>query len=81
MFVSYTYAFRFILRILIIDSSDSTKFSIKFTVYSTKFTISVVVVFTKKKRERQQAKQMHNILMNISVYKSDSHLFCDSYKC
>ena len=63
-------------KILINDSNDSN--------HSLKFTVLVVAAFAKKeerKRQRQQAKQTHNLLLGIVVFVCDSYLFCDSCKC
>ena len=48
-----------------------------------KFTILVVVAFTKKEerkrqRQRQQAKQTLNLLLSIIVFVCESYLFCVS---
>ena len=63
-------------KILINDSSDWK--------HSSKFTVLVVVGVTKKEeseRQRQQAKQTHNLLLSIVVLVRESYLFCDSCNC
>ena len=62
------YKFRKIFIILINESSDSN--------HSSKFKVLVVVAFTKKeegKRQRQQAKQTHNLRLSIVAF------VCESY--
>ena len=63
-------------KILINDSNESN--------HSSKFIDLVVAAFTKKeesKRQRQQAKQTHKLLLSIVAFVSESYLFCDSCKC
>ena len=55
------------LIILINDSNDLN--------HSSKFTVLVVAAFTKKeerKRQRQKAKQTHNLLLSIVVFVCES---------
>ena len=68
------YKFRKIIKILINDSNNSSK-----------FTVLVVVAFTKKKEERKrqklQAKLTQNFLVSIVAFVRESYLFCASCKC
>ena len=71
MLDSYAFLFRLefrkILIILINFSSDSN--------HSSTFTVLVVGAFTNKeegKRQRQQAKQTHNLIQNIVVFVCES---------
>ena len=43
------------------------------------YSLSIVVAYTKKEeRQRQQAKQTHNLLVNIVVWVLESYLYYDS---
>ena len=64
--------FRKILIILIKDSS--------YSIHLSKFT---ALAYKTRRRQRQQAKQTHNLLLSIVVvvFGRESYLFCDSCKC
>ena len=62
--------FRNILHIIFRNESSASN-------YLSKFTVLVVVAFTKKEeRKQQQAQQTHNLLVSILVLVRVSYLFC-----
>ena len=64
VFDSYVYSFRFI-------SLEKNFIHI--------YSLSCCYIYKKEERQRQQAKQIHNLLLSIVVFVRESYLFCASY--